>query len=67
MIKLIIFTPYVIRLFTSGRIKCEENVACVRDRNENCMQCYWVRETEVERPLGRPRHRWVGNIKMTFF
>jgi hypothetical protein len=23
-----------------------------------------VRESEGKRPLGRPRHRWDGNIKM---
>jgi hypothetical protein len=23
-----------------------------------------VRKPEVKRPLGRPRHRWDGNIKM---
>jgi hypothetical protein len=23
-----------------------------------------VRKTEGKRPLGRPRHRWVNNIKM---
>jgi hypothetical protein len=23
-----------------------------------------VRKLEGRRPLGRPRHRWVGNIKM---
>jgi hypothetical protein len=25
-----------------------------------------VGRPEVERPLGRPRHRWEGNIKMDF-
>jgi hypothetical protein len=23
-----------------------------------------VRKPEGKRPLGRPRHRWIGNIKM---
>jgi hypothetical protein len=25
-----------------------------------------VRKPEGKRPLGRPRHRWVDNIKMDF-
>jgi hypothetical protein len=24
----------------------------------------WVRKPEGKRPLGRPRHRWVDNIKI---
>jgi hypothetical protein len=28
-----------------------------------CLQGF-SRVTEVKRPLGRPRHRWEGNIKM---
>jgi hypothetical protein len=25
---------------------------------------FWMRRPEGKRPLGRPRSRWVGNIKM---
>jgi hypothetical protein len=25
-----------------------------------------VRKPEGKRPLGRPRHKWIGNIKMDF-
>ena len=36
MIKLIIFTPNVISLFKSGRIKYEENIACMPKMKTVC-------------------------------
>jgi hypothetical protein len=27
---------------------------------------YWWESLKGKRPLGRPRHRWVDNIKMDF-
>jgi hypothetical protein len=37
-------------------------VALVRERRVAYMVL--VGKTEGERPLGKPRHRWEGNIKM---
>jgi hypothetical protein len=31
---------------------------------EECMQDIGGQKPEVKRPLGRPRHRWMYNIKM---
>jgi hypothetical protein len=32
------------------------------DRRGTCIGYWW--KSQNERPLGRPRHRWVDNIKM---
>jgi hypothetical protein len=38
--------------------------ACSTNREKMIAYMILVGRPEGKRPLGRPRHRWVGNIKM---
>jgi hypothetical protein len=38
--------------------------ACSTNRDKE--ECIWVGKPEGKRPLGRPRRKWVNNIKMDF-
>jgi hypothetical protein len=40
--------------------------ACVANLGEMAAYKLLVRKSEGNRPLRRPRHRWVDNIKMDF-
>jgi hypothetical protein len=40
--------------------------ACSTSERKQSVQVIGVGKPEGKRPLGRPRHRWVGNIKMDF-
>jgi hypothetical protein len=44
----------------------EDEVSRVRSANDEKRNAYrvLVEKPEGKRPLGRPRRRWVGNIKM---
>jgi hypothetical protein len=55
-------SPSIIRMFKSRRIKWAGNVAQIRKR----MTAYriLVGKPKGKRPLGRPRRRWVDNIKI---
>jgi hypothetical protein len=55
-------SPSIIRMITSGRMRWAGHVAQRRDT----MNVYrlLVGKPEGKRPLGRPRRRWVDNIKM---
>jgi hypothetical protein len=55
-------SPNIVRVIKSRRIRWVEHVACMRERRG----AYWVLVGKPggRRPLGRPRHRWEGNIKM---
>jgi hypothetical protein len=46
------FTCYFVRVIKSRKMRWEGHVACL------------ARKPEGKRPLGRPRHRWEGNIRM---
>ena len=54
-------SPNIIRAIKS-RMGLDRHVACVGERR----RVYWVLvgKPEGKRPLGGPRRRWEGNIKM---
>jgi hypothetical protein len=54
----------IIKVVMSGRMKWTGHVGLMGEkRNAYTLMLGWP---ELMRPLGRPRHRWVGNIKMDF-
>jgi hypothetical protein len=57
-------SPSIIRIIESRRMRWAGHVARMGEK----MNVYklLVRKPEGKRPLGRPRRRWVDNIKMTF-
>jgi hypothetical protein len=56
------FSPSIIRLVKSRRMRWTGHVARIeKKRNANRIL---VGNAEGKRPLGRPRRRWVDNIKM---
>jgi hypothetical protein len=55
-------TPSIIRIFRSTRMRWTGDVARV-SRTRNAYRIL-VGKPEGKRPLGRPRYRWVDNIKM---
>jgi hypothetical protein len=56
------FLPSIIRKIKSRRLKCAGNVAWMGAKRNTYR--IFVGKSERKRPLGRPRHRWVNNIKM---
>jgi len=61
---LMIFTPHpiTVRVIGSRRMRWTEHVARMGDRR--CVYWVMVGKPDGKRPLGRPRRRWEGNIKM---
>jgi hypothetical protein len=55
-------SPSIIRMIKSRRIRWEGHV--VRMGEKRNVYRILVGEPKGKRPLGRPRRRWVGNIKM---
>jgi hypothetical protein len=55
-------SPSKIRVIKSRRMRCAGHVARMGERR-NAYRIL-VGKTEGKRPLGRPRRRWVDNIKM---
>jgi hypothetical protein len=55
------FSPSIIRMMKSRKMKWAGHVA--RMGRRGMYIGYW-RESQKEGPLGRPRRRWVDNIKM---
>jgi hypothetical protein len=55
-------SPNIVRLIKSRRMRWARHVAFMGERRGVC----WVLvgKPEGKRRLGRPRHRWVFNIKM---
>jgi hypothetical protein len=51
----------IIRMIKSSRMRWEGHVARMRKMNAYMKL---VGNPEEKRPLGRPTHRWVDNIKM---
>jgi len=49
-------------IFTARRMRWAGHVACMGE--EKGVYRVWVEKPEVNRPLGRHRHRWVDNIGM---
>jgi hypothetical protein len=54
-------SPSIIRIMKSRRMKWEGHMARMEKRHV-CRLL--VGKPEVKRPLGRPRRRWIDNIKM---
>jgi hypothetical protein len=54
--------PSNIRIIKRRRMRWVGHVAGIRDMRY--MYRLLVRKPEGKRPLGRPRHRWIDNIKM---
>jgi hypothetical protein len=55
-------SPDIIRMIKSRKLRGEEHVARI-GKNRNACRIL-VGKIEGKRPLGRPRRRWVKNIKM---
>jgi hypothetical protein len=55
-------SPGIIRIIKSRRMRCSGHVARIGEKRN----AYWllVGKPEGKRPLGRPRRRWVNNIRM---
>jgi len=54
-------SPNIVRVITSRRMRWAGHVA--RMGEERGVYRFLVREPEGKRPLGRPRRRWVDNIR----
>jgi len=55
-------SPNIVQVIKSRRMRWVGNVACMGERRG--VYRVLVGKPEVKRPLGRPRRRWEGNIKM---
>jgi hypothetical protein len=55
-------SPSIIRIIKSRRMRWAGNVARM-GKKRNAYRLL-VGKPEAKRPLGRPRHRWVDNIRM---
>jgi hypothetical protein len=55
-------SPSIIRIFKSGMIRWAGNVARMGEKR-NAYRLM-VGKPEGKKPLGRPRRRWVDNIRM---
>ena len=57
-----ILLDFIVRVIKSRRIRCSGHV--VRMGEERGVYSVLMGKPEGKRPLGRPRRRWVDNIKM---
>jgi len=55
-------SPSIVQVIKSRRMRCAGHVACMGEERE--VYRVLVGKLEGRRPLGRPRHRWVDNIRM---
>jgi hypothetical protein len=55
-------SPSIIRIIKSRRMRWAGHVARMREKRN--VYRLLVRKPEGKRPLGRPRRRWIDNIKM---
>jgi hypothetical protein len=62
ILKMIVPSPDIIRMIKSRGMRWAEQVARMGAKR-NAYRIL-VGKPEGTRPLGRPRHRWVNNIKM---
>ena len=56
------FSPNIVRVIKSRRMRWAGHVACVG--YTKVAYSFLVGKREGKRPLGRPRSRWEDNIKM---
>jgi hypothetical protein len=59
------FSPSIIRIIKPKRMRWAGHVARMREKRN--AYSLLVGKPEGKRPLGRPRRRWVDNIKMDLF
>jgi hypothetical protein len=57
-------SPNIIRMIKSRRIRWAGHVARMGETRNIYIYMILVGKPEGNRPLGRPRHRWVDNMKM---
>ena len=57
-------SPNIVRVIKSRRMRWAGHVARMGEERE--VYRVLVGKPEGKRPLGRPRHRWVDNIRMDF-
>ena len=55
-------SPNIVRVITSRRMRGAGHVVCMGE--ERGVYRVLVGKPEGKRPLGRPRHRWVDNIRI---
>jgi hypothetical protein len=55
-------SPSIIRIIKSRRMRWAGHVARMRDKKKNVYKLL-VEKPEGKRPIGRPRSRWVDNIR----
>jgi len=55
-------SPNIVRVIKSRRMRWAAHVACMGE--EKGVYRVLVEKPERKRPLGRPRRRWVDNIRM---
>jgi hypothetical protein len=55
-------SPSIIRIIKSRRMRWAGHVARMGEKRN--VYKLWVGKPEGKRPLGRPRRRWIHNIKM---
>jgi hypothetical protein len=55
-------SPSIIRIIMSSRMRLAEHVARMGEKRN--VYRLLVGKPEGKRPLGRPRRRWIDNIKM---
>ena len=55
-------SPNIVRVIKSRRMRWAGHVACMGEERGVCRVL--VDKPEGKRPLGRPRRRWVDNIRM---
>jgi hypothetical protein len=56
------YSPNIVQVIKSRRIRWAGQVSCKGERRG--VYRVLVRKPERKRPLGRPRHSWVDNIKL---
>jgi hypothetical protein len=55
-------SPSIIRIIKSKRMRWAGRVSRTGEKRNECR--LFVRKSEGKRPLGRPRRRWLDNIRM---
>jgi hypothetical protein len=55
-------SPSIIKIIKSRIMRWAEHVERMEEKRDTCRLL--VGKTERKRPLGRPRRRWVDNIRM---
>jgi hypothetical protein len=57
-------SPNIIRMMKSSRLRWSGHVERIGEKRDACRVL--MEKSEGKRPVGRPRRRWVDNIKIDF-